>query len=80
MDEKRRRERQGSVDGKRKSEQARKKRKKEKRTGENAELPKNGGEILRDRLKSRIKKSAGSEKNEEKGRYAKRIKPRKTMI
>ena len=45
-----------------------------------AELPKNGGEILRDRLKSRIKKSAGSEKNEEKGRYAKRIKPRKTMI
>lgn len=80
MDEKRRRERQGSVDGKRKSEQARKKRKKEKRNGENAELPKNGGEILRDRLKSRIKKSAGSEKNEEKGRYAKRIKPRKTMI
>ena len=58
----------------------RKKRKKEKRNGENAELPKNGGEILRDRLKSRIKKPAGSEKNEEKGRDAKKIKPRKTMI
>ena len=41
-----------------------KKRKKEKRHGENAELSKNGGEILRGRL--------SGEKNEEKGRYAKK--------
>lgn len=67
MDEKRRRERQGSVDGKRKSEQARKKRKKEKRNGENAELPKNGGEILRDRLKSRIKSLSAAKKTKRKG-------------
>ncbi len=67
MDEKRRRERQGSVDGKRKSEQARKKRKKEKRHGENAELPKNGGEILRDRLKSRIKSLPAAKKTKRKG-------------
>lgn len=56
----------------RKSVRAGKNGKKRKDTGENAELSKNGGEILRGRL--------SGEKNEEKGRYAKKIKPRKTMV
>ena len=76
---KRKSERRKENVGKEKTREARERGRKEKtraseektkereKTWGNAELPKNGGEILRGRLKSRIKKSAAAKEMKRKG-------------
>ena len=65
--------------GKGKGTDEEKTKEREKKRGKCGIAKKRRGNFTRSFEKSH-KKSVGSEKNEEKGRYAKKIKPRKTMI